>query len=99
MAKQVTWSKKALAERIEILEYWNNKNKSNRYSKKLDTLFLEKIELVALHPLIGKKTDIEDVRIKLAEKHLIFYDITASDIHILSIKDGRQNPGKFKSLL
>ncbi len=58
MAKQVIWSKKALAERLEILEYWNNRNKSNRYSKKLDALFLEKIELVTLHPLIGKKTDI-----------------------------------------
>jgi plasmid stabilization system protein ParE len=43
-------------------------------------------------------TDIETVRIKIARDYLIFYEIHETAIHILSIKDGRQNPQNFKKL-
>ncbi len=98
MVKQIIWSKRALKERLEILEYWNKRNRSNAYSKKLDLLFVEKIEFLSIHPLIGKKTDIQTIRIKVVRDYLIFYEIHASEIHILSIKDGRQNPLKLKDL-
>jgi toxin YoeB len=61
-------------------------------------LFLEKIDLLSIHPFIGKKTDIETIRIKIARDYLIFYEIHEFEIHILSIKDGRQNPRKFKNM-
>jgi len=60
--KEIVWSKRALIERLEILEYWINRNKSSRFSE--DNLFLQKIELLSLHPFIGKRTSFEKIRIK-----------------------------------
>lgn len=41
MAKRkIVWTKKANFERQEILSYWYNRNKSIRFSKKLNGLFL-----------------------------------------------------------
>ena len=83
MVKEIVWSKRALKERFQILEYWINRNKSTRFSKKLDTLFLQKIELLTLHPFIGKRTTAENIRIKMVRDYLIFYEILDTEIHIL----------------
>ena len=98
MVKEIVWSKRALAERFQILEYWINRNKSSRFSEKLDNIFLQKIELLTLHPFIGKRTTSENIRIKIVRDYLIFYEILETQIHILSVKDGRQNPKKFKNI-
>ena len=99
MVKEIVWSKRALTERLQILEYWINRNKSLKFSEKLDKLFLEKIELLTFHPFIGKETTSERIRIKIIREYLIFYEILETQIHILSIKDGRQNPKKIKDIL
>ena len=39
MAKQVIWSILAHNDRLEILDYWIKRNKSNSYSKKLNQIF------------------------------------------------------------
>lgn len=57
MAKQVIWSRRSHNERIEILKYWNDRNKSTDYSKKLNRLFIEAVKLISIHPNIGKLTD------------------------------------------
>ena len=76
MVKEIVWSKRALTERLKILEYWINRNKSSRFSEKLDNLFLQKIELLSLHPFIGKRTSSEKVRIKIVRDYLIFCEIS-----------------------
>ncbi len=98
MVTEIVWSRRALIERFQILEYWVNRNKSTRYSEKLDKLFLQKIQLISLHPFIGKRTTSESIRIKIVSDYLIFYEIFETEIHILSIKDGRQNPNKIKDI-
>ncbi len=76
MAKRVIWTKNAQQERMGILEYWLERNKSKTYSIKLDNLFKESINLLKIRPDIGKKTDIENVRIKIVREYLIFYEST-----------------------
>ena len=73
MAKQIIWTKQAHQDRKEILHYWRINNKSSDYSKKLNLLIKKAILLVAAHPKIGRKTNIENVRIKLVRDYLIFY--------------------------
>src|SRR5215813_6752283 len=92
MAKQIIWTKKAHRDRIEILHYWRVNNKSNEYSKKLNLLIKKAIALVAAHPHIGRRTSIENIRIKLVRDYLIFYEETETEIFILSIWDNRRNP-------
>ena len=92
MVKQITWTRRAQEDRKEILQYWRQRNQSNTYSSKLNGLIRKAVKLVAAHPQIGRKTDIENVRIKLVRDYLIFYEEYEEQIFILSIWDTRRNP-------
>jgi addiction module RelE/StbE family toxin len=99
MVRKIVWSFKAQQQRKDILEYWLNRTKSNSYSRKLNELFLEAIELIKNHPLTGKLTDDQSARIKIVRDYFIIYEYSKSQIQILSIWDSRQNPEKLKDLL
>lgn len=99
MAKQIIWSLRAQKDKKEIIKYWSQRNKSNRYSKKLNLLFKESIRLLSEHPYIGKSTDDDTVRIKIIKEYLLIYEVTKTSIHILSIWDGRQDPSKLEDIL
>lgn len=92
MAKRVSWTYKAHQDRKEILLYWKQHNQSSAYNRKLNSLFKKAIELIAAHPYLGRKTELENVRVKLVRDYLIFYEITEVQIFILSIWDNRRNP-------
>lgn len=98
MVKQVIWSLKAQNARKEIFSYWNNRNGTNAYSKKLNDLFKEAIKLISRFPQIGRPTDVEGIRIKIVRDYLIVYEETPDQIHILIIWDGRRNPDHFKEI-
>lgn len=91
MAKQISWTKRAQQDRKEILHYWRIHNQSPTYSKKLNQLIKNAVTLVAAHPHIGRRTTIDNVRVKLARDYLIFYEESGSKIFILSIWDNRRN--------
>lgn len=92
MAKQITWTRRAQNDRKEILQYWRERNQSTAYSKKLNELIKKAIKLIASHPHIGRRTDIENVRVKLVRDYIIFYEESEEQIFILSIWDNRRNP-------
>ena len=96
MAKRVIWSLRAKTAFSEILEYWDHRNKSKTYSKKLNKLVKEALKLIQLHPLLGKPTDIDSVRIKVVRDYHIFYEIKDNDIIILIIWDTRRDERKLE---
>ena len=96
MARQIVWTLQAQTDRKEILSYWIHRNKSNRYSKKLNSIFLHWITLLSRYPEIGRSTDLETVRVKVVKDYLIFYELINNTFYVLSIWDGRQNPDKLK---
>jgi toxin YoeB len=99
MAKQIIWSIGADNDRIKIFEYWNNRNKSSSFSKKLNTLFNSPVELIANHSSIGKPTELQNVKIKIVKDYLIIYEDTPELIIILTIWDSRRNPEQLKGIL
>lgn len=99
MAKQVIWSKLAQQDRKSILEYWTRHNKSNLYSKRLNQIFENTADLISKHPRIGKKTQIQDVRIKIVKSYFITYMETETRIEILTLWDSRQDPTQFARIL
>lgn len=99
MVKEIIWSLRAKTDRREIIKYWNDRNKSNSYSKKLNLLFKEAIRLISEFPEIGRPTDIENVRIKVVRDYLIVYEKTPVFIYILTISDGRRDPERLKRIL
>lgn len=97
MAKRkVIWSLQAKNNRIQILEYWIEHNKSKEYSKKLNILFEEAAEFISEFPEIGKLTEDKFARIKIVRDYWIVYDTCENKISILAIFDSRQNPVKLK---
>ena len=99
MVKQVVWSLRAQNDRKKILNYWRLRNKSNTYSKKLNQLFKNSIQIIKDFPLIGKSTDDPNTRIKIVKDYLLFYHETETQIFILTIWDSRQDPDRLKKVL
>jgi plasmid stabilization system protein ParE len=91
MASKIIWSPNAKADKIEILTYWKVRNQSNHYSKKLNILLKEAVNLIALTPRAGHLTIKENVRAKIVRDYLIIYEVATDTINILSIIDGRRN--------
>ena len=56
MARRIIWSKRAQLDRKSILTYWNKRNKSKVYSKKLNSQFIKAIDLIAIHSQAGIET-------------------------------------------
>ena len=96
---KVVWSTVAINNRNEILKYWNNRNKSTNYSKKLRILISEAIQTIQAHPNIGKPTDRIDTRIKIVKDYFIIYRIKNEEIRIVDFWDSRQNPIKLENII
>lgn len=92
MARKVIWSLRALEEKEAIFTFWDEHNKSKTYSRKLNRLFKEAISMLKDHPHLGRKTNIDNVHIKIVRQYLIIYKIQVNDILIVRIWDGRRNP-------
>ena len=88
MAKQIIWSFRAQNDRKEIFDYWNNRNKSTTFSRKLNSLIKYTLRLISKYPLIGKKTNKENIRIKILKDYLIIYEVTGSLCNGI-LKDGK----------
>ena len=92
MAKRkIIWTKTANLERKEILEYWILRNKSKRFSVRLNYLILQTLEVLRENPTIGRRTNIDNVRVKLIREYLLMYEFTDSELIVLSIWDTRRN--------
>jgi len=97
--KEVIWSLRAQQDRLEILEYWINRNKSTLYSEKLYKLFKEATKIISEHPEVGKPTDIKGIRLKIIRDYLMIYEIHDNRIDILLIWDSRRDPKKLGKTL
>ena len=92
MAKRkIIWTITANLERKEILEYWILRNKSKRFSIKLNYLILQTLEVLRENPTIGRLTNVNNVRVKLIREYLLMYEFTDSELIVLSIWDTRRN--------
>lgn len=73
--------------------------KSNTYSKKLNLVIREKIELLRFHPEMGRKTDFGETRAIPMGHYSILYNIDISGIIITGFWDNRQDPEKLLQFL
>lgn len=94
MVEKVRWSIRAQQDRLQILDYWIKKNKSNTYSRKLNNIFIEFTKSISNNPLLGIKSNKENVRFRVISHYLLFYRIMEDYIEIITIWDSRRNPRK-----
>ena len=96
---KIVWTTLARRERDAIFDDWNKKNKSNHYSKKLNLIIYQKIDLLKSNPFIGIETDFKTYRILHFENYGLVYRSEEELLYIISVWDNRQNPSKLKKLL
>lgn len=99
MAFRVEWSKNAQKERKFILLFWTLKTGNKKYSKKLNDLFTGNIEIISQFPLIGKKTEINNLRAQIIGDYILFYRVKVNTVYIVSLFGSKQNPDKLKTIL
>jgi plasmid stabilization system protein ParE len=93
MAKRkIVWSNRAIKRLYGILEFYDHRNKSKTYSKKLYQLLHNQVKVLIKFPEIGLKTTEETTKGLIIEDYIIYYQITEDKIIIHSIWDSRQNP-------
>ena len=89
---KIIWSHRARIKLYSILEFHADRNKNKIYSAKLYTRFNKEIKLLAKHPNLGIKTEIESVRGLIVGEFIIYYEHQNDTITIHTIWDSRQNP-------
>ena len=96
VTREIKWTLRALKDKMAIYEYWIHKNQSIAYPKKLDRLFNEVMNLTAIFPEAGMKTELDGIRIRTVKHFQLVYRITNSSIEVISVWDSRRNPKKLK---
>ncbi|WP_407484556.1 type II toxin-antitoxin system RelE/ParE family toxin [Elizabethkingia miricola] len=91
VARKIIWTLKANLERRDILEYWIDRNKSKKFSIKLNKLIVGTIKQIAENPGIGRKTNLENVRVKIIRGYLLFYEFDENYLKVLTLWDGRRD--------
>jgi plasmid stabilization system protein ParE len=94
--RKIEWSTEARSDIIEILSFFNERNGNNIYSRKLYGQIQKAVRLIAVQPFLGKPTDIENIRVIIFKDYLIFYEVHAVTVMILTVWDCRQNPDELK---
>ncbi|OCB76951.1 type II toxin-antitoxin system RelE/ParE family toxin [Flavobacterium piscis] len=99
MAIEIIWTKTAVLQRRKILEYWNKRNKSMAYSKKLISEIAQRIQFLVKNPEIYIKTEFPDIRTSTLGHYNIFYKITNNELIIIAFWDNRRNPKTLSKIL
>ncbi|MCD4679736.1 MAG: type II toxin-antitoxin system RelE/ParE family toxin [Bacteroidales bacterium] len=96
---KVFWTSTALKQRNHVFQYWNDRNKSTTFSKKLNKKIKERIILLKLNPEIGKRTEFENTRAISLGHYSILYKNISTEIIITGFWDNRQDPKKLLKFL
>lgn len=100
MAKRkVIWTKKALFEMVEIMNYYANRNKSRIYSAKLQKEIKQIIKDLDFSVALPKKTSVENLFYFTHKHNSVFFSVLENNIFIESVWDERQNPQNLDSFL
>ena len=95
MAKyKIEWSHEARLDLIDILDFFNQRNKSNTFSRKLYRKINKSISQLINNSNLGKQTDCDSVRTLVTGDYQIIYEKIESIILIIMIWDCHQDPQK-----
>ncbi len=95
----VFWTQTAVKQRNHIFKYWNDRNKSTSYSKKLNASIKERTKLLKTNPHLGKKSEFNQTRILSLGHYSILYRKIDYQIIINGFWDNRRDPKKLLTFL
>lgn len=92
MVRKIEWTLEGRKSKLEILEYWFKRNKSNIYSKKLNKLISDSLRTIVQFPVLGRPTELADIKYIMVGVYDVFYKEYPESIHILLVWDSRRDP-------
>ena len=92
MALEVLYSPQFMDDLEAILQFYDERNGSDRYSRKLLKMIHRQIRLLTTMPEIGRMSDFPTVRILFVDKYGIDYQIRDNSILIINIYSCQTNP-------
>jgi hypothetical protein len=100
MAKRkVIWSLDATNDLIDIMNFYNNRNKSKIYSRKLYHLIQHKLKTLDFSISLPQKTSDKKL-FYFTQKHIfIGFDLVDNDLNVLFLIDERRSPDLIKRVL
>lgn len=99
MTKPIVWSERARHDLKNIREFFDNRNKSQDYSKKLLKTIRDSSKLIQKFPHLSISTDYNNVRGFIILEYIIFYEILENHILILLVWDCRRDPEQIHKAL
>ena len=97
--RKIVWTRVAIDQRDSIFRYWNKRNKSTNYSKKLNLGIKERLKLLQSMPKLGMKTNLKNHNVLFYSYFGIHYKVTSNIIYIVGFWDNRQNSKEQDQLL
>lgn len=100
MAKRkVNWSKNALLDLIEIIEFYNNRNKSTIYSAKLNKGIKLKLQKLDFSIALPQKTTAENLYYFTHNHIVVCFEILNNEIRVQLLIDERRSPQLIQQIL
>jgi len=92
VVKRIIWSPEAVADCIQILDYWYKRLGTKEYSVQLDETFKETVQLISRFPYWVGLLENREERVFVKDYYQFFYLDESEDIKILHLWDSRRNP-------
>jgi len=93
--RRIKWTQNSKLEVNIIINFFNNRNGSNRYSHYLKGEIKDTLKLVAAQPMIGYSTEYPHIRQALViDDYSIFYHHSDELITVLVFWDNRRDPAR-----
>lgn len=96
---KVLWTRTAIRQRNHVFEYWNQRNQSNSYSRKLNIKIRERINQLKKLPELGTKTNYKKTRSLSLGHYSILYRIEEEQLIITGFWDNRRDPEELLKFL
>lgn len=95
MAKpRIIWSLKAKEKRVELMQFYIQRNENKNYTKKLNSIINQELRRLIDYPNLGIRTELDQIRGLIIKDLILFYEINEDSIIVHTLWDARQNPEK-----
>ena len=99
MTKPIVWSPNAKNDLKRIKKYYDTRNQSSAFSKKLLKTFRDSAKLIEKFALLSIPTEYDNVRGFVILDYIIFYEIMIEHILILIVWDCRRDSEQLKIIM
>lgn len=94
--RKISWTRRALQDKMAIMEYWYLETGGIDFSLKLEALFASTLETLINFPRIGPLFDEKrNIRYVLVRDYKIYYTLNDEQIVVLTIRDTRRDHKTF----